>query len=81
MPITLKGKILEIVSTLKKAGKIKLADCIEKNWDKNALAYSKELNFWRPKKAMEKELLVAFAKELERLEIRKDDQKRNIKFS
>ncbi len=68
MPITLKGKILEIVNTLKESEKYKLAECIENNWDKKALAYSKELNFWRPKNPIEKELLSAFAKELERVE-------------
>ena len=67
MQITLKGKILDIIKTLKKAEKWRLAGCIEKNWNKTALAYSKELNFWRPKKPIEKELLNAFEKELERL--------------
>ena len=67
MQITLKGKILDIVKTLKKAEKWKLAECIETNWNKTALEYSKELNFWRPKRPIEKELLNAFEKELERL--------------
>lgn len=69
MQILLKGKILGIVKILKNAGKLRLAECIEKNWNKTALNYSKELNFWRPKRPMEKELLNAFGKELERLEI------------
>lgn len=67
MQITLKGKIHNIVKTLKRAGKLRLADCIEKNWSKTALAYSKELNLWRPTRPIEKELLNAFGKELERL--------------
>ncbi len=75
MAITLKGKILEITDTLRKAKKFHLADCIEKNWDKTALAYSKELNFWRPKRPIEKELLSAFAKELKRLGITGIEQK------
>jgi len=67
MPIGLKSQISQIVQTLKEAKKHKLAECIEKNWDKTALEYSGALNSWRPKKPMEKELLNAFAKELERL--------------
>src|SRR3989338_5760312 len=69
MQILLKGKILSIVKVLKNAGKLRLAQCIEENWNKTALEYSKKLNFWRPKRPMEKELLNAFGKELERLEI------------
>lgn len=64
----LKTEIVVIVATLKKEGKIHLAKCIEENWDKTALEYSKKLNFWRPKKGMEPELLNAFDKELQRLE-------------
>ena len=66
--IGLKSAIRDIVSVLKKKGKIHLAKCIEDNWNKNSLEYSKQLNFWRPKKAMESELESAFATELERLE-------------
>ncbi|KKS14063.1 MAG: hypothetical protein UU71_C0035G0007 [Parcubacteria group bacterium GW2011_GWB1_41_6] len=66
--IGLKTKITGIVSVLKKDGKIHLAKCIEENWNKTAFEYSKQLNFWRPKKAMESELESAFAAELERLE-------------
>ena len=69
MQILLKGKILSIVKVLKNAGKLRLAQRIEENWNKTALEYSKKLNFWRPKRPMEKELLNAFGKELERLEI------------
>ena len=64
----LKKEIADIVSALKKEGKIHLAKCIEENWDKTALEYSKKLNFWRPKKPMEPELFEAFDKELRRLE-------------
>ncbi len=64
----LKIEILEIVSALKKEGKIHLAKCIEENWNKTALEYSKKLNFWRPKKSMDPELFNAFDKELQRLE-------------
>src|SRR3989338_6983151 len=67
MQITLKGKIQEIEKTLKKSKKVRLARCIEENWNKTALKYSKELNFWRPKRPIEKELLNAFDQELERL--------------
>lgn len=70
MAILLKGKVLGIVKVLKKAKKDRLANCIEQNWHKTALQYSKELNFWRPKKPIEKELLEAFDKELERLDIK-----------
>jgi len=63
----LKRKVLDIVKILKDAEKYRLAECIEKNWNKTALEYSKELNFWRPKRPIEKELLNAFGKELERL--------------
>ena len=63
----LKRRILGITQALKTAGKVKLADCIEKNWQKTALEYSRELNFWRPKRPMEEEMVKAFDKELERL--------------
>lgn len=75
MKILLKGKILGIVRALKKEGKHRLAECIEKNWHKTALSYSKELNHWRPKKPMEPELLRAFGKELERLGTNTADKK------
>ncbi len=67
MQLLLKRGILNLVETLKKAGKLRLADCIEENWHKSALEYSKELNFWRPKRPIEKELENAFGRELERL--------------
>ena len=67
----LKKEIMDLVKTLKKAGKYGLSGCIEKNWDKTVLAYSKELNTWKPARPMEKELLAAFKKELERLETKK----------
>jgi hypothetical protein len=70
MQLTLKGKIQDIVKTLKKDGKKYLAHEIAQNWDKSALEYSKKLNFWRPKRPIEKELLNAFDKELERLDIK-----------
>lgn len=56
-----------ISSALKSAGKLRLAQCIDQNWHKTCLNYSKELNFWRPKRAMEAALLRAFHKELKRL--------------
>jgi len=68
MQLTLKGKIRDIVKTLKKDGKKHLAYEIAQNWNKTALQYSKELNFWRPKMPIEKELLDAFDKELDRLD-------------
>jgi len=65
----LKIEIQNIVEVLKKEKKYRLAQCIEKNWNKTALDYSKELNTWKPAEPMEKELSLAFEKELERLEI------------
>ncbi len=65
----LKIQISDIVKTLKREKKQHLAECIEKNWNKTAAAYSKELNSWEPSKSMEKELHSAFEKELKRLEI------------
>jgi hypothetical protein len=56
-----------ISSALRAAGKLRLAHCIDQNWHKTCLSYSKELNFWRPKRAMEPALFRAFGKELERL--------------
>ncbi len=56
-----------ISSALRAAGKLRLAQCIDQNWHKTCLTYSKELNFWRPKRAMEPELVRAFDKELLRL--------------
>ncbi len=61
-------EIRSIVSALQKENKMRLADEISKNWDKTVLEYSKELNFWRPKRPIEPELLNAFDKELRRLE-------------
>ncbi len=75
MQIGLKDNVMQIVATLKASKKQRLAECIEKNWNKTAFAYSKELNFWRPKKPMEKELLYAFGKELDRLEIKEIEKK------
>src|SRR3989344_804541 len=69
MQILLKRRIRGIVKALQSAGKHRLARCIEQNWYKTCVAYSKELNFWRPKRPLEKELLNAFDRELERLEI------------
>lgn len=65
----LESEIKEIEETLKAAGKHRLADCIASNWDKTVLAYSRELNTWKPARPMEPELLLAFSKELGRLEI------------
>ena len=64
-----------LVKTLKKAGKYGLSGCIEKNWNKTIPVYSKELNAWKPVRPMEKELLAAFEKELERLETKKTKKK------
>jgi hypothetical protein len=74
MPKSLEKEMMDIVKTLKKAKKYSLANCVEKNWQKTALAYSKELNSWRPKQPMEKEMMEAFGKELERLEIKDEDK-------
>ena len=60
-------EIMSIVSALKQENKIHLAKCIEENWNKTAIEYSRELNSWEPKKPMERELLLAFKKELDRL--------------
>jgi len=68
MRILLKERIQSILKVLKQAGKHRLAKCIEDNWNKTALDYSKELNFWRPKRPIEPELLKAFNKELTRLD-------------
>ncbi len=65
----LKTEIAEIVGILKKDKKERLAQCIEQNWNKTTIAYSKELNSSKPSRPMEKELLLAFAKELERLDV------------
>lgn len=62
----LKKKMTDLIAELRTLKKDHLANCIEQNWHKTALAYSKELNVWRPKKPMEKELLSAFNKEIKR---------------
>lgn len=67
MQIALKRRILEIGEALKSAGKLRLARAIEENWHKTCLAYSRELNFWRPKRPIERPLLEAFSEELERI--------------
>lgn len=61
-------EITNIIENLKKEKKERLAQCIEKNWNKTVVAYSKELNTYKPTRPMEKELLLAFNKELTRLE-------------
>lgn len=68
---SLKNEIFEIIDTLRKAKKNGLALCIEQNWNKTTLAYSKELNTWKPSRMIEPELLDSFSKELERLEVSK----------
>ncbi len=65
---TLETEVLGLVKTLKEAKKLSLANCIEANYRKTALTYSKELNSWVPRKPMEKELSSAFQQELERLD-------------
>ena len=67
---SLKNEIFETVETLKNAGKDRLSTCIEQNWSKTILAYSKKLNTWKPAREIEPELLSAFNKELARLEIK-----------
>lgn len=67
MQILLKRRMANISSALRDAGKLRLAHSIEQNWHKTCLEYSKELNFWRPKRAMEPELLRSFDRELARL--------------
>src|SRR3989344_7949295 len=67
MQILLKRRMAVISSALLAAGKLRLAHCIDQNWHKTCLSYSKELNFWRPKRAMEPALVHAFDKELMRL--------------
>jgi hypothetical protein len=67
--VKLEKEIEEIVDILKKSKKSRLAACIEENWQKTALDYSKELNTWAPTRPMEPELVSAFNKELERLGI------------
>lgn len=64
----LEKEILEIVETLKSEKKYHLAKCIEENWQKTVIDYSKELNSWKPSRKMEPELISAFKKELERLD-------------
>ncbi len=66
-PKEIQIEILDIVQILKKEKKDRLAQCIEKNWNKTAIAYSRELNSWQPKIPMEKELRLAFEQELKRL--------------
>ena len=63
----LETEISGIAGALKKQGKRQLAKCIEENWDKTASEYSSELNTYQAGKGVEKELLIAFEKELERL--------------
>lgn len=71
----LKKEMHEIVEVLKNQGKKRLAECIDKNWNKTAKTYSEELNSWTPSRPMEKELIFGFEKELERLGIH--DTKKN----
>ena len=52
---------------LRVKGKNRLADCIEKNSQKAALPYSRELNTYSPARPMEPEMRNAFRRELERI--------------
>lgn len=56
-----------LIKSLRDKGKNNLADCIEENHQKPALLYSKELNAYSPKRALEKEMKDAFRKELQRI--------------
>jgi hypothetical protein len=56
----LKTNIEELISTLKEAGKDRLAACIELNWHKSVLTYSRELHTYKPTRPMDKELVLAF---------------------
>jgi len=69
MSDALKTEIMAIVEALKVAKKHHLAECIEQNWQKTALDYSKELNSYLPSRLMEPALVQAFDKELARLDI------------
>jgi len=69
MDFKLKNEILEIIQALRDSKKLRLAECIEKNWQKTCLAYSKELNTHKPTRPIEKELLEAFEIELTRVSI------------
>ncbi|MCF7834108.1 MAG: hypothetical protein K9L98_01995 [Candidatus Pacebacteria bacterium] len=62
----LESEILDLVQNIKKQGKHHLAECIQKNWDKKAIDYSKDLNDWHTDIPIEKELKEAFEKELVR---------------
>lgn len=72
----LKTGISDIIKTLKRDKKIRLAECIEKNWNKTASKYSRELNEWKPKGSIEPELFNAFNEELQRLEFDITSQKK-----
>src|SRR3989344_8397517 len=69
MEAEIKEKNSDLLNAVKKKCKNNLARCIEENWQKKVGEYSKELNSWRARGLMEKELRSAFAKELERLEV------------
>lgn len=62
-----KEKIDHLTSVLRKAGKHRLADCIDKNREKSVLEYSRELNSYSPLRPLEPEMKAAFQRELERI--------------
>lgn len=80
MQLTLKGKIQDIVKTLKKHGKKHLAQEISKNWQKTALMYSKNINSYRHNTPMEEILKKAISQELSRLNYPKQEITKILKY-
>jgi len=69
----LKSELLEIIKTLKDLKKERLARCIEENWQKTVLPYSEQLNSYKPSIKLEKEMSIAFEKELLRIGQKKEE--------
>jgi hypothetical protein len=74
MSPNLESQITELINAIKQSGRVNLAQCIEKNWQKTALTHSEELNNWAPQRPLEPELWSAFEKELDRLDVPRDLQ-------
>ncbi len=68
MSLALKDAVFELTENLRNSGKTRLSECIEQNWEKSAVSYSRDLNTYQPHRPMEPEMLRAFELELERLD-------------
>ena len=76
----LSAEMKEMISVLKKEGKMHLAQEISKNWQKTMLEYSTSINSYRPSGPMEDILKKALAAELKRLNYSKQETEKILQY-